>query len=169
MASFTPWSALAGGVLMAVPAFTGAGQPYLSDYVPSIDHPSFWTGLGLVAVGVALQASVYLAAWNRARRPAPPGLAAPEALGMAVGAVAMLLATAFLRGGHPPGSGIVNLILLVLVTPLALGAAAVGLRTAPGDVAGPVKRFYLMTGVSLLFAVVASLVFVLKFLLGRSI
>ena len=83
--------------------------------------------------------------------------------------VAMLLAAAFLRGGHPPGSGIVNLIVLVLVAPLSLGAAVVGLRTAPGAVAGSVKRFYLMTGVSLVFALFASLLFVLKFLLGRSI
>jgi hypothetical protein len=83
----------AGAALMAVPAFTGSGRPYLSDYVPSIDHPAFWGGLALVATGVSLQAAVYLAAWSRARRAAPAGSAgAPEALGMAVGALAMLLA-----------------------------------------------------------------------------
>jgi hypothetical protein len=83
-------STAAGGALMAIPALTGSGRPHLSDYVPSIDHPCFWAGLTLVAVGVSLQAAVYLAAWSRARRAA--SLETPEALGMAVGALAMLLA-----------------------------------------------------------------------------
>lgn len=99
LAALPSWTGLAlaaaGAVLMAVPAFTGSGQPHLSDYVPAIDHPLFWTGLALVAAGVSLQALAYLAAWGRARRRPPPAgpPEAPEALGMAVAALAMVLAT----------------------------------------------------------------------------
>jgi hypothetical protein len=93
------WAALAlatlGATLMAVPAFAGWGKPYLSDYVPAVDHPLFWAGLVVVAAGVSLQAAAYLAAWGRARRaPSPASAATPEALGMAAGALAMLLAVA---------------------------------------------------------------------------
>jgi hypothetical protein len=92
--SWAAWvAAVAGSALMAFPALTGAGRPQLSDYVPSIDHPAFWWGLALVAGGVSLQAGVYLAAWRGARRGAGAGsVAPPEALGMAVGAGALLLA-----------------------------------------------------------------------------
>jgi cytochrome c oxidase subunit I len=99
LAPRSSWGAFAttaaGGALMAIPAFMSSGQPYLSDYVPSIDHPLFWSGLALVAAGVSLQASVYLVAWARRPRPATSaGAESPEALGLAVGAMAMLLATA---------------------------------------------------------------------------
>jgi hypothetical protein len=97
LAAVPSWGGLgiaaAGTALMAVPAFGGFGKPYLSDYVPAIDHPLFWTGLALTAAGVCAQVLAYLAGWARARRsgtrvPDHP----PEALGMAVGALAMLLA-----------------------------------------------------------------------------
>ena len=57
--------ATAGAGLLAVPAFTGAGKPYLSDYVPAIDHPLFWVGLALTGVGVGVQAVAYLVACGR--------------------------------------------------------------------------------------------------------
>jgi cytochrome c oxidase subunit I len=89
--------AVAGTALLAIPAFTGVGKPYLSDYVPAIDHPLFWMGLTLTGVGVGVQAVAYLVAYGRGRRPAPPaggsrGTDVPEALAMAVGALALLLA-----------------------------------------------------------------------------
>ena len=89
--------ATGGATLMAVPAFLGTGRPYLSDYVPVIDHPLFWAGLALVAAGVSLQAAAYLWAVGEAHaRDGRPGAArlveAPEGLGMAVGALATLLA-----------------------------------------------------------------------------
>jgi hypothetical protein len=73
---------------MALPAFLAAGTPYLSDYVPVIDHPGFWIGLALVTGGVTLQAAAYLAARARTDPAGEP----PEARAMAVGAVAVLLA-----------------------------------------------------------------------------
>jgi hypothetical protein len=89
--------ATAGTMLLAVPAFTGAGKPYLSDYVPAIDHPLFWAGLTLAGLGVGVQAAAYLVAWGRGRRLSRPaglagGVDVPEALAMAVGALALLLA-----------------------------------------------------------------------------
>lgn len=82
-----------GTALMAVPAATGSGRPYLSDYVPAIDHPLFWIGLALVGSGVGLQGAVYLLAWVRGRGTRSPARAGtPEALAMAVGALAVLLA-----------------------------------------------------------------------------
>ncbi|MBI3031559.1 MAG: cbb3-type cytochrome c oxidase subunit I [Candidatus Rokubacteria bacterium] len=101
--AFLSWTGLAvaalGSAAMAVPAFIFSGRPYLNDYVPVIDHPLFWAGLAATGAGVSLQALAYLAAWWAARRrPASPDDAlpreVPESLGMAVAAVAMLLAFA---------------------------------------------------------------------------
>jgi len=89
-------AAATGAALLAGPAFTGAGKPYLSDYVPAIDHPLFWAGLGLTGLGVSLQAGAYLAAFTRGRRGAGGRVDVPEGLAMAVGALAMLLAGAVL-------------------------------------------------------------------------
>ncbi len=80
--------AVAGSVLLALPVLAGSGEAYLNDYIPVIDHPLFWAGLLAVGAGVNLQALAYLAAWLRGRRPEDP----PEALGLAVGAVAVVLA-----------------------------------------------------------------------------
>jgi hypothetical protein len=89
--------ATVGTVLLAVPAFTGVGKPYLSDYVPAIDHPLFWAGLTLSGLGVGAQAVAYLVAYGRGRDRSRfaggrRGTDVPEALAMAVGALAMLLA-----------------------------------------------------------------------------
>ncbi len=87
-----------GAAGMAAPAFVFSGRPYLSDYVPVIDHPLFWAGLVATGIGASLQAWAYLMAWWKARRSAPVTEAfpreVPESLGMAVAAMAMLLAFA---------------------------------------------------------------------------
>jgi hypothetical protein len=94
LAAGPSWVALAlaaaGSAAMALPAVLADGTPHLSDYVPVIDHPGFWVGLALVTGGVALQAVAYLVARARGRTGA--GSEPPEALAMAVGAVAALLA-----------------------------------------------------------------------------
>jgi hypothetical protein len=96
LAAGPSWVALglaaAGAAAMAGPAFLAAGTPYLTDYVPVIDHPAFWVGLAGVSAGTALQAGAYLVA--RAR--GAPGNEPPEALGMALGAAVTLLAIAAL-------------------------------------------------------------------------
>jgi hypothetical protein len=99
------WAALllavAGSAAMAVPAFLASGKPYLNDYLPVIDHPFFWAGLGLLGAGVSVQAAAYLAAaatailrHGRGRAPAE----SPEGLAMAIAALAVLVAgAAFMR------------------------------------------------------------------------
>lgn len=84
--------ASAGAALMAVPAFTASGTPYLNDYIPIIDHPLFWPGLLASFAGVTLQAGAYLVAWGRGRRRSEP----LEAVAAAVAALAMILAFATL-------------------------------------------------------------------------
>jgi hypothetical protein len=84
--------ATAGAGLLAVPAVLGTGRPYLNDYVPVVDHPAFWAGLGLTALGLELQATAYLAAFVRSCARAAP--VPPEAAAMAVGGLAALLALA---------------------------------------------------------------------------
>jgi len=94
-ASWAGWAtATAGAALMAVPAFTVSGTPYLNDYIPVIDHPLFWIGLVAALAGTALQAWAYLAAWwrGRAGRATEP----LEATALAVAALAMVLAVATL-------------------------------------------------------------------------
>jgi cytochrome c oxidase subunit 1 len=95
------WAALAlataGSAAMAVPAFVASGKPYLNDYMPVIDHPSFWAGLVLLGAGVSLQAGAYLAAVARAilgRSRERHDAQSHEGLGMAVGALAVLVAVA---------------------------------------------------------------------------
>ncbi len=95
------WVALAlasaGSAAMAVPAFLASGTPYLNDYLPVIDQPFFWVGLAMVAAGVGLQATAYLAAavaGERGARLRGRAAGTPEGLGMAAGAVASLLAVA---------------------------------------------------------------------------
>jgi cytochrome c oxidase subunit 1 len=99
------WAALAlataGSAAMAVPAFVASGKPYLNDYMPVIDHPFFWAGLVGLGAGVTLQAGAYLVAAACAvlrRLREPSGADSPEGLGMAVGALAVLVAAAaFMR------------------------------------------------------------------------
>lgn len=85
-------------------------------------------------------------------------------------AIAMILAsTAFLRGGHPPGSGIVNLLILVCVYPIAVYGSIAGMRTSI-DSAGPsAKVYFIMAGVCLAFALTSTMLLVLKVVLGKAI
>jgi len=82
---------------------------------------------------------------------------------------ALVISTAFLRGGHPPGSGIVNLFVLLLAYPISLWGVFVGWKAPLDVIASRTKHVYVMTGVCLCFAVAVTLVLVVKFVLGKSI
>jgi hypothetical protein len=149
------WAALAlataGAAALAVPAFIASGKPYLNDYLPVIDHPSFWAGLVLLAAGVSLQAGAYLGAAATAlgrRERGRPAAESPESLAMAIGALAVLVAAAaFLRatasvdGGVPFGYALRSIVWggghilqFLHVAGMAAGwlvALAVALGTAP--------------------------------------
>jgi hypothetical protein len=91
------WLAVAGSAGLAVPALSASGKPYLNDYLPIIDHPFFWAGLVLLGAGMSLQAGAYLAASLPVllrRGGARAADDSPEALAMAVGAAATVIATA---------------------------------------------------------------------------
>jgi len=47
------WSAAFGAAVMVLAPFVGAGNPRMSNYVPVLDHPLFFAGLGLFAAGIA--------------------------------------------------------------------------------------------------------------------
>ena len=81
----------------------------------------------------------------------------------------MLFSMAFLQGGHPPGYGIVNLIILVFVYPISLFGSIMGLKTKVDDVSVSVKKYFLMVGVSLAFFLFTSLLLILKFIFGKAI
>lgn len=85
------------------------------------------------------------------------------------GACAVVLSTAFLRSGHPPGSAYVNLLVFAVTYPVSLAGAVIGLVSPPGAPTGKARGFHVMTGVCLCFAVVVTLAVVLKFIFGRPI
>ena len=83
--------------------------------------------------------------------------------------VLLLLSMTFLRGGHPPGSGIVNVMILVCVYPISLLGAILGLNTPGSSISGSAKTYYIMTGVCLSFALFTTMIFVLKYIFGQAV
>ncbi len=47
------FAAVGTGIIVIAP-FAGAGNPQMSNYVPVLQHPLFFTGLGLFALGIAI-------------------------------------------------------------------------------------------------------------------
>ena len=86
-----------------------------------------------------------------------------------VAIVLMLVSMAFLRGGHPPGYGIVNLLILAFAYPVSLYASISGLRTSVNSLSVPVKTYFIMVGVCSTFALFATILLVLKFIFGKAI
>ncbi len=80
-----------GCLLVAASPFLGASARELNNYVPVLDAPVFFWGLGLVALGSLLQVAAYLLGSLRTIR-----LADPIAVGSATAAVATLIAAASL-------------------------------------------------------------------------
>lgn len=158
--SWSGWAvATAGSALMAIPAFTASGTPYLNDYIPVIDHPLFWAGLAGALAGVGLQAVAYLGAWWTGR--AETGATEPlEARALAVAALAMVLGLATLAitwarldTGAPVklqlralawGAGhlfqFVHTTGMIAVWAIA-AAVALGAVLAPGRGRGPLSAF----------------------------
>jgi len=84
-------AATLGCLLVAASPFLGASARELNNYVPVLDAPVFFWGLGLVAAGSLVQVAVYLG-WSLPR----VRLADPIAVGSATAAVAALIAAASL-------------------------------------------------------------------------
>ena len=48
------WLAALGAVVLVLAPFAGAGNPQMSNYVPVLDHPLFFAGLGLFTAGISI-------------------------------------------------------------------------------------------------------------------
>lgn len=54
------WLAVLGAVMISMAPFIGADRPLMNNYVPVLQHPWFFAGLGILAVGIVLQAADFL-------------------------------------------------------------------------------------------------------------
>ena len=54
-----------GTVIIIVAPFVGAGNPLMSNYVPVLQHPLFFAGLGLFALGITSHLTRSLLTWQR--------------------------------------------------------------------------------------------------------
>ncbi len=61
--------AIAGAATLIASPFLGAGDPLINNYVPVLQHPLFFGGLGLFAAGVASHATRTLADFRAAAQP----------------------------------------------------------------------------------------------------
>ena len=86
------WLAAAGAVVMVLAPFAGAGNPQMSNYVPVLDHPLFFAGLGLFVTGIA--SHLLRAVVTRPRL--GDTLSAPDALNTGIMFSAFIVAAAFL-------------------------------------------------------------------------
>ncbi len=76
----------------------------------------------------------------------------------------------YLRRGHPPASGYVNLFVMLLLTPVSFLSATLGLLTDSGKsaISNP-KLYFVCAGISSLFFIALCTVFILKVVLGRTV
>ena len=84
------WLAIAGTAMITAAPFVGADRPLMNNYIPVLQHPWFFIGLGSLAAGMVLQALSFL-------RNLEIGFDRPDfgdtiRLALALGAIATLLA-----------------------------------------------------------------------------
>ena len=84
--------AAVGAAIMVLAPFAGAGNPQMSNYVPVLDHPLFFAGLGLFVAGIAIH--LLRAVVTRPRL--ADTLSGPEALSVGITFSAVIVAAAFL-------------------------------------------------------------------------
>ena len=86
------WLAAAGAAVLVLAPFAGAGNPQMSNYVPVLDHPLFFAGLGLFVAGIS--SHLLRAVVTRARL--GDSLSGPDALSLGITFSAVIVAAAFL-------------------------------------------------------------------------
>ena len=86
------WLAAAGAAVLVLAPFAGAGNPQMSNYVPVLDHPLFFAGLGLFVAGIS--SHLLRAVVTRARL--GDSLSGPDALSAGITFSAVIVAAAFL-------------------------------------------------------------------------
>ncbi len=84
--------AAAGAAVMVLAPFAGAGNPLMSNYVPVLDHPLFFSGLGLFVAGV----TIHLLRAVATRQRLGDTLSGADALSVGITFSAIIVAAAFL-------------------------------------------------------------------------
>lgn len=84
--------AAVGAAVMVLAPFAGAGNPQMSNYVPVLDHPLFFAGLGLFVAGIA----IHLLRAVVTRPKIGDSLSGQEALSAGITFSAVIVAAAFL-------------------------------------------------------------------------
>ncbi|MCH8135991.1 MAG: cbb3-type cytochrome c oxidase subunit I [Proteobacteria bacterium] len=84
--------AAVGAAVMVLAPFAGAGNPQMSNYVPVLDHPLFFAGLGLFVAGIA----IHLLRAIVTRPKIGDSLSGQEALSAGITFSAVIVAAAFL-------------------------------------------------------------------------
>ena len=86
------WLAAIGTILVVVAPFAGAGNPLMSNYVPVLQHPIFFAGLGLFVAGI----TSHLIRTLLASRRIGPTLTGTDALQLGISISAMVTGVAIL-------------------------------------------------------------------------
>jgi len=114
---FSFWLAAAGTAVIVIAPFAGAGAPLMSNYVPILDHPLFFAGLSLFAIGI----SSHLVRSLAGRKKIGNQLTGEEALGAGIS-------------------------LSAVVTGLAIASVLASLAGIPADMGGQVYYEFLFWG-----------------------
>ena len=86
-----------------------------------------------------------------------------------VSILVIFYAVAFMRSGHPPASGIVALIVILGLSPVAILATVAGLLSGERASGLPQKLVHTMLGVNVTFVFIVACIFVFKVILGAPI
>lgn len=87
--------AAVGTVIIALAPFAGAGDPQMSNYVPVLDHPLFFAGLGIFAAGI----TSHLIRSFRMRRPQGAVLSGSDAMRAGINFSTVVVAVAIVSVG----------------------------------------------------------------------
>lgn len=93
-------AAAVGTAIIVIAPFTGAGNPQMSNYVPVLQHPLFFTGLGLFGLGISSHLIRSLLAWRGigASLDGSMALQAGALMSVAVTGIAILSVAASMAG-----------------------------------------------------------------------
>lgn len=98
--------AVTGTVMISIAPFVGADQPLMNNYVPVLQHPWFFLGLGALAAGMVAMAAEYL--WHFRLPAGAPDFTDMVRFALALAAVTTLLAVALVAWSYLELPGALN-------------------------------------------------------------